>query len=394
MKSVIHPFVWDSYYVTHLHVVDKQHLHLVKLINALAELASSGTTIPRETVEQLFAELTAYAQYHFSEEEGLMGQHQLDPRHIQFHHAEHRQFVDDLQSLHKNTLADIDNEIGALLNYLIYWLAYHILGVDQNMAAQIHRVEKGESPADSYEQESDELDNSTKPLLKALNGLFKEVTSQNKKLLEMNRSLETRVQARTRELQEAMKRLEMDQEKIVRLSEDLKLINGRLEELSLTDSLTNLPNRRSALRFLEEQWLKRQQQPISCLMIDADHFKEVNDQWGHDAGDVVLQRLAQTLQDFSRTDDLACRVGGDEFTVICPNTGAENALSFAQALLARINKLRVAAGGGFWEGSVSVGVATCSDDMTTMTDLIKAADEALYAAKAAGKNCVRQRVSA
>ncbi|MDO8272234.1 MAG: diguanylate cyclase [Gammaproteobacteria bacterium] len=394
MKSAIHPFVWDSYYVTHLHAVDKQHLHLVKLINALAELASSGKTIPRETVEQLFAELTAYAQYHFTEEEGLMGQHKLDPRHIQYHHAEHRQFVDDLQSLYENTLADIDNEIGALLNYLTYWLAYHILGVDQNMAAQIHRVEKGESPASAYEQESDELDNSTKPLLKALNGLFKEVTSQNKKLLEMNRSLETRVQARTRELQEAMQRLEMDQEKIVRLSEDLKLINGRLEELSLTDSLTNLPNRRSAMRFLEEQWLKRKQQPISCLMIDADHFKEVNDQWGHDAGDVVLQRLAQTLQDFSRTDDLACRVGGDEFMVICPNTSAENALSFAQALLARVNTLWVPAGSGFWEGSVSVGVATNTDDMTTMTDLIKAADEALYAAKAAGKNCVRQHVSA
>lgn len=394
MKSVIHPFVWDSYYVTHLHDVDKQHLHLVNLINALAELASSGTTIPRETVEQLFAELTAYAQYHFTEEERLMAQHQLDPRHIHYHHAEHRQFVDDLLPLYENTLADIDNEIGSLLNYLTYWLAYHILGVDQNMAAQIHRVEKGEPPASAYELESDELDNSTKPLLKALNGLFKEVTSQNKKLQEMNRSLETRVQARTQELQAAMRRLEMDQEKIVRLSEDLKLINSRLEELSLTDSLTNLPNRRSALRFLEEQWLQRKRQPISCLMIDADHFKEVNDQWGHDAGDVVLQRLAQTLQDFSRTDDLACRVGGDEFMVICPNTGAENALSFAQALLARVNTLRVAAGGGFWEGSVSVGVATNTDDMSVMTDLIKAADEALYAAKAAGKNCVRQRVSA
>ena len=210
----------------------------------------------------------------------------------------------------------------------------------------------------------------------------------------MNRSLERRVQERTRELQEAMQRLEFDREKIVRLSEDLKLTNGRLEELSLTDSLTNLPNRRSALRFLEEHWLKREQQPITCLMIDADHFKEVNDQWGHDAGDVVLQHLAQTLRDFSRTDDLACRVGGDEFMVLCPNTSAENALSFAQALLARVNTLRVAAGGGFWEGSVSIGVATNTDDMTTMTDLIKTADKALYAAKAAGKNCVRQSVSA
>ena len=133
---------------------------------------------------------------------------------------------------------------------------------------------------------------------------------------------------------------------------------------------------------------------VSVRMIDADHFKEVNDQWGHDAGDVVLQRLAQTLRDFSRTDDLACGVGGDEFMVLCPNTSAENALSFAQALLTRVNALRVAAGGGFWEGSVSIGVATNTDDMTTMTDLLKTADEALYAAKAAGKNCVRQSVSA
>ncbi len=394
MKSAIHPFVWDSHYITHLQDVDKQHLHLVNLINELAALASKGTTISRETVEQLFSELTAYAQYHFTEEESLMAQHHLDPRHILYHKAEHRQFVDDLLSLYENTLADIDNEIGSLLNYLTYWLAYHILGVDQNMAAQIHRIEKGQLPASAYERESDELDSSTKPLLKALNGLFREVSSQNNKLLDMNRSLETRVQERTRELQDAMRRLETDQEKIVKLSEDLKLINSRLEELSLTDSLTNMPNRRSALRFLEEHWLQRKRQPISCLMIDADHFKEVNDQWGHDAGDVVLQRLAQTLRDFSRTDDLACRVGGDEFMVICPTTGAENALNFAQALLARINTLHVAAGGGFWEGSVSVGVATSTDDMATITDLIKAADEALYAAKAAGRNCVRQHISA
>ena len=394
MKTVIHPFVWDSHYTTHLHDVDKQHHRLVDLINALADLASSGMSVPRAKVEHLFKELSAYALYHFKEEEGLMAQHHLDPRHIQYHQAEHRQFVDDVVHLYETTLADIDNELGSLLNYLTYWLAYHILGVDQNMAAQIHRIEKGESPSRAFELESDELDSSTKPLLKALNGLFKEVTSQNKKLLHLNRSLETRVQARTRELQEAMNRLEMDQEKIVRLSEDLKLINSRLEELSLTDSLTNLPNRRSALRFLEELWLKRKQQPISCLMIDADHFKEVNDQWGHDAGDLVLQRLARTLRESSRTDDLACRVGGDEFMVICPNTSAENALLFAQTLLASVNTLKVAAGGGFWEGSVSVGVATNTDNMATLTDLIKAADEALYAAKAAGKNCVRQHISA
>ena len=80
--------------------------------------------------------------------------------------------------------------------------------------------------------------------------------------------------------------------------------------------------------------------------------------------------------------------------VICPNTNADNALRFAQGLLAQVNTLRVAAGGGFWEGSVSVGVATNTDNMATLTDLIKAADEALYAAKAAGKNCVRQHISA
>ena len=172
MKPAIHPFVWDSHYITHLHDVDRQHLHLVNLINTLAALASSGTKIPKETVERLFTQLTEYAQYHFDEEERLMVLHRLDLRHIRYHQAEHKQFVDDLLPLYENTLADIDKEIGALLNYLTYWLAYHILGVDQNMAAQIHRVEKGETAASAYELENDELDSSTKPLLKALNGLF------------------------------------------------------------------------------------------------------------------------------------------------------------------------------------------------------------------------------
>jgi hemerythrin len=124
-------------------------------------------------------------------------------------------------------------------------------------------------------------------------------------------------------------------------------------------------------------------------MIDADHFKEVNDTYGHDAGDSVLIKLAKTLQHSLRNDDIVCRLGGDEFFVICPNTDREGGMYIAELTRKVVSELRVHTGGEPWHGSVSIGVASRSPDMESCDELIKAADKCLYAAKEAGKNCVR-----
>jgi hemerythrin len=124
------------------------------------------------------------------------------------------------------------------------------------------------------------------------------------------------------------------------------------------------------------------------MMIDADHFKEVNDNYGHDAGDLVLKELARALKHALRTDDLVCRLGGDEFLVICPNTNEEGCMYIAELMRKKISELRVPTSGEPWHGSVSVGVAARNADTKNCDTLLKRADKNLYAAKDAGKNCV------
>jgi hemerythrin len=127
---------------------------------------------------------------------------------------------------------------------------------------------------------------------------------------------------------------------------------------------------------------------LSCMMIDADGFKVINDTQGHDAGDVVLRALALQLRHAVRTDDIVSRLGGDEFFIICTATPLDGALKLAEKIRREVAAMRVCAGAGEWRGSISIGVATKTEQMRGLEDLMKAADEGVYAAKRNGRNCV------
>jgi hemerythrin len=139
--------------------------------------------------------------------------------------------------------------------------------------------------------------------------------------------------------------------------------------------------------LLEKQFsfAKSNNTSLTCLMIDADNFKEVNDTFGHDSGDKVLCLLSEIFGDHFRTDDNICRLGGDEFLVICPKTKTEGAMHIAEKLRKEINTL----GLDIWDSSISVGIASISQETKSFMELIKNADTALYKAKDDGKNCVR-----
>ena len=171
----------------------------------------------------------------------------------------------------------------------------------------------------------------------------------------------------------------------------LSKANQKLGELALTDVLTGLSNRRYAMQNLKRLWGESIENnlPLACMMIDADGFKKVNDSYGHDAGDVVLCQLATELKDIVRTDDIVCRLGGDEFFIICPDTNEEGAMNIANIVHAKISQMTVKVADGVWHGSISIGVAVKRDSMKNLEELIKAADLGVYAAKSAGKNCVR-----
>ena len=159
------------------------------------------------------------------------------------------------------------------------------------------------------------------------------------------------------------------------------------EENALTDELTRLPNRRAlAQRFLQEtQRARRQHHPIAFLMIDLDHFKQVNDTYGHLNGDAVLAELAQILVTGARESDVCARYGGEEFGLILHETTEAGARVLAERIRA---KVAAATFPGGLKLTISVGVAA-TDDAALFTQLIDRADQALYIAKQGGRNQVR-----
>lgn len=170
----------------------------------------------------------------------------------------------------------------------------------------------------------------------------------------------------------------------------MAVLNDRLERLATMDELTGLLNRRQALIKLNELWAlaTRYELPFSCVLFDIDHFKKFNDQHGHDAGDAVLRATSRVAADSVRLVDVVARIGGEEFLVICPNTDGEGAVIVADRLRSRIEQIVVPHNDLRLHVAVSLGVAERHGGTADADALLKLADNALYAAKAAGRNCV------
>jgi two-component system cell cycle response regulator len=161
--------------------------------------------------------------------------------------------------------------------------------------------------------------------------------------------------------------------------------------MAVIDGLTGLHNRRyldSHLQTLFDRSTTRRR-PLSVMMTDIDHFKAVNDKWGHDGGDRVLREFAARLRKNVRGIDLACRYGGEEFVVVMPDTPAPIAEKVAERIRAEIASAPfVVADGTAIEITVSVGVSSLKPYADSMDALMKRADVALYEAKSGGRNRV------
>ncbi|HZR02860.1 MAG TPA: diguanylate cyclase [Burkholderiales bacterium] len=181
-----------------------------------------------------------------------------------------------------------------------------------------------------------------------------------------------------------------DNENMRRFAAELAVANRRLQQAALTDSLTGLPNRRYGMERLEQEWAasQRGQRPLACMIIDLDLFKQVNDNHGHDIGDMLLRQVANVLRKEIRAEDVICRMGGEEFLVISTDTGLVPAVHLAERLRLAAAKAPLRAGSSTFHVTISVGVAQREPSMQRIDELLKVADNALYAAKAAGRNRV------
>lgn len=165
----------------------------------------------------------------------------------------------------------------------------------------------------------------------------------------------------------------------------LKAQTEEMHQLAITDSLTGVRNKRYLLDNGEQFLADRRKQPVSAMLLDIDHFKKINDNYGHITGDRILEELGRLLISNLRDDTLVIRFGGEEFAVLIPRCSPDEAHKRAESLRAQVESLRPAG----YPITISIGVAsTASLTTPTLTQLLTLADRALYAAKARGRNQV------
>ena len=177
--------------------------------------------------------------------------------------------------------------------------------------------------------------------------------------------------------------------RIVRLHREIQTKNQQLEELALTDSLTGLPNRRAI-----ENWAKREFSaarrhgfPVWAVLADLDHFKKVNDTYGHDAGDIVLKRVSEIIRNNTREYNICGRHGGEEFVVILTHVARDQAKAAIERIRIEIQEQRFSVGEKEFGVTASFGIAELQDMVRpSLAPLLKDADRALYFAKRQGRN--------
>ena len=169
---------------------------------------------------------------------------------------------------------------------------------------------------------------------------------------------------------------------------EIGLLQSKLREQAIRDPLTNLFNRRYLEETLERELARaaREDYSVCVIMIDLDHFKRVNDTYGHEAGDEVLKALAATLSEQCRRGDFACRYGGEEFVIVMPNINTDTAYERAGMIRESLNSLYVPYGHYNLSITISMGIACYPVNGDTREAILRAADQAMYGAKEAGRD--------
>jgi len=220
-------FVWDDRFVTGIDIVDRQHRHLVDVVNQVGDMLLGTSTVSEASLQALFKQLADYAVQHFADEERLMKEANLDPRHAEVHTRHHKEFVQQVVAMWKSRTT-MKNPAEVVHGFLTAWLTFHILSEDQDMAHQIAQVKAGKEPALAFDLEHTEVDSSTSALLNALHKLYHVLSVTNQDLAETNLRLEDKVVERTRELSTANEKLAAEHKELTALLKKVEEAQNQL----------------------------------------------------------------------------------------------------------------------------------------------------------------------
>ncbi len=360
-------FPWNENLATNIAIIDEQHRKLLGLLNTLA-----GALVQNDAVEltRIFDELAEYAKHHFETEEAIWASCFGDDDWLRKHEKTHAAFLPEVAKLKERQEGEsLRSTIEQVVKFLIRWLAFHIIDSDKRMAIVMRELQAGASlPA--AKETSDKL----------MSGVARLLVDA---VLEMYDRLSSRTLALLRERAERIK-----------AEEGLREANCKLEELAITDQLTGLFNRRHFDNVIEKE-LKRGRRGarfLAFILLDLDHFKRLNDHYGHVQGDVALRKVGEALKRLCRRPaDFPFRLGGEEFGVLIADHSTESRIEFAEILRAGIADLRIpnVKSDVADHLTVSVGaVAKVPTAADTQDSFMKTADARLYRAKEQGRNRV------
>lgn len=356
-------FKWDEAFETGYSNIDLQHHYLVDLINEFGENIADNM-ISESKMARILSQLKWYSDVHFGDEEELMREAGIARDAYDYHVGLHKSFIEMMESVETSFDLGAERDCKILLDYLYLWLGRHILNEDKSIVRQIDKIVSGMDAEKAWEEELLVLlNNNDRPLIEALSNMTNLLSEKNKILTKTNLNLELEVYERTKELRE---------------------VNSKLLKISYIDELTNIYNRRYLISALERLWNDFEVRLVG-IIIDLDYFKEINDTYGHDAGDKVLRETSQVIVDNLRNDDIFARLGGDEFFILCEGSSLRDGIALAKLLIDAVKNANIFINSKKATLSISAGVAEKVDSMELPVDLMKKADEGLYVAKNLGR---------
>lgn len=358
-------FPWNENLEIGIEQIDKEHRVLINLLNKLANSLTQERNIE---IEETFNELAKYAEYHFKSEEKIWKEHIVNKELLDEHYKSHESFLPKVLELkEKNQDKSYNEVIEEILLFLIRWLAFHIVDEDKRFALIIKSLEDGKNIKEAIYETESMMSGSMKNLIETILSMYDKLSI---KTINLIRERKARLRA----------------------ERELKKINKKLEELSRTDQLTKIYNR----RYFDEQFnleLKesiKNQKLLTVLIFDIDYFKKLNDTYGHAKGDEALKKVSKTLKNLCIEHEITIyRVGGEEFTILFSNKNEKEVLALILKIQTLIKELKIPNKGSHISDLVTISgglISIIPTKENSIDSIMRLADERLYKAKRTGRN--------